>query len=208
MSISDSFSRSYLSPFLGIAASTDLPLASSSPDLRTITSMAKFGLLEAAPPALVGTLRSMTVMLVKTAVMSRKTTRTVNTSIIGVRFRTSMISVSMDSFFLHLRLAMIGSYEYWRLVKVEIVLSALTDAISRLFTIWPVVVVKRAWSSSRGIAVIRPKAVQFMASEMLAASRAAFSAGLAVATAAKAVIRPMMVPSSPNRVAILERSAR
>jgi len=87
-------------------------------------------------------------------------------------------------------------------------LSAFTDAISRLFTIWPVVVVRRAWSSSSGIAVISPKAVQFMASAMLAASRAAFSAGLAVATAAKAVIRPMMVPSSPNRVAIFESSAR
>src|SRR6266702_2446459 len=192
-----------------MAASTDLPLAISRPDLRTITSMAKFGLLAADPPALVGTLRSMIVMLVKTAVMSRKTTRTVKTSIIGVRFKSSMISVSSDSFFLHLRLAMIGSCQYWgRLVKVEIVLSAFTDAISRLFTIWPVVVVRRAWSSRSGIAVIRPNAVQFMASEMLAASRAAFSAGLAVATAAKAVIRPMMVPSSPKRVAIFERSAR
>jgi hypothetical protein len=95
-----------------------------------------------------------------------------------------MISVSSDFFFLHLRLAMSGSYEYWRLVKVEIVLSAFTDAISRLFTILPVVVVRRAWSRISGIAVIRPKAVQFIASEILAASRAAFSAGLAEATAA------------------------
>lgn len=87
-------------------------------------------------------------------------------------------------------------------------MSALTDAISRLFTILPVFVVRRAWSRRSGIAVIRPKAVQFMASEMLAASREAFSAGLAVATAPKAWIRPMMVPSNPNRVAIFESSAR
>ncbi len=44
--------------------------------------------------------------------------------------------------------------------------------------------------------------------QMLAASSEAFSAGLAVATAPKAAIRPMMVPSSPNRVAMFESSAR
>ena len=40
--------------------------------------------------------------------------------------------------------------------------------------------------NSTGTATIRPKAVQFMASEMLAASRFAFSAGFAVATDVKA----------------------
>ena len=49
-----------------------------------------------------------------------------------------------------------------------------------------VFVCRKEWTKSRGTATIRPKAVQFMASEMLAASRLAFSAGLAVATAVKA----------------------
>ena len=85
---------------------------------------------------------------------------------------------------------------------------ALTDAISRLSTIWPVVEVSLACISSIGIAAIRPKAVVFIATEILAESRSAFSAGLALATAVNAATRPMMVPSSPSRVAMLESRAR
>src|SRR5512143_3150211 len=114
MSILDRSSRSYLSSFLGIAASTDDPLAISSPALRTITSMAKFGAFAAAPPAAVGTLSSSIVMLIKTAVMSKKTTRTVRISIIGVRLMICIISVSKSDGFsflllLRYRLNMLGS---------------------------------------------------------------------------------------------------
>src|SRR3972149_6494962 len=95
----------------------------------------------------------------------------------------------------------------WRLVKFEIAFSALTDANSRLSTIWPVVDVSLAWKNRSGIADISPKAVVFMATEILAESRSAFSAGFALETAVKAWIRPMMVPSRPSRGAILESSA-
>ena len=54
---------------------------------------------------------------------------------------------------------------------------------------------------------MRPKAVQFIATEMLAESRLAFSAGLTVATAANALIKPMTVPSRPSSVAILAKVA-
>ncbi len=53
--------------------------------------------------------------------------------------------------------------------------------------------------TSSGTAVIRPNAVQFIATEMLADSRLAFSAGLTVATALNALMRPMTVPSSPQQ---------
>src|SRR5580698_741307 len=58
----------------------------------------------------------------------------------------------------------------------------LTDAISRLSMSSVVLVCRKAWMNSSGTAVISPKAVQFMATEMLAESRLAFSAGFTVAT--------------------------
>src|SRR5215471_6824078 len=89
-----------------------------------------------------------------------------------------------------------------------IALRNFTDAISRL-SMRPVVLVCRyAWMNSSGTAVMRPNAVQFIATEMLADSRFAFSAGLIVATAANARIRPMTVPSRPSRVARLANVAR
>ncbi len=60
---------------------------------------------------------------------------------------------------------------------------------------------------SSGMATIRPNAVVFIATEMLADSRSAFSAGFALATAVNAWMRPMIVPSSPSRVAMLDASA-
>ncbi len=63
---------------------------------------------------------------------------------------------------------------------------ALTEAISRLTTISPVFEVSTVLVISSGIATISPKAVVFMATEMLAESRSAFSAGFALATAVKA----------------------
>src|ERR1700724_2445321 len=89
-----------------------------------------------------------------------------------------------------------------------IALRNLTDAISRLSISSVVRVCSQAWMNSSGTAVIRPKAVQFIATEMLADSRLAFSAGLTVATAANAAIRPITVPSSPSNVARLAKVAR
>src|SRR5579862_5930180 len=83
----------------------------------------------------------------------------------------------------------------------------LTDAISRLSIVSVVLVWSQAWISSNGTALMSPNAVQFIATEILADSRLAFSAGLTVATAAKALIRPMTVPSSPSRVARLAKVA-
>ena len=62
--------------------------------------------------------------------------------------------------------------------------------------------------SSSGIATIRPNAVVFIATEILADNRSAFSAGFADATAVNALIRPMIVPSKPSNVAILANVAR
>src|SRR6185437_1715190 len=76
-----------------------------------------------------------------------------------------------------------------------------TEAISRLSISSVVFVWMTAWINSSGTAVIRPKAVQFIATEMLADSRLAFSAGFTVATAANALMRPTTVPSSPSSVA-------
>src|SRR5450432_193 len=84
----------------------------------------------------------------------------------------------------------------------------LTDAISRLSISSVVLVCRNAWMNSSGTAVISPNAVQFMATEIEADSRLAFSAGLTVATAWKARMRPMTVPSSPSRVARLAKVAR
>jgi len=84
----------------------------------------------------------------------------------------------------------------------------LTDAVSRLLISSVVFVCRSAWTNTIGTAVIRPKAVQFMASEMLADSRFAFSAGFTVATAANAWIRPLTVPSRPSSVARFAKVAR
>ena len=72
--------------------------------------------------------------------------------------------------------------------------------------IWLVLAVNTELVTSSGIATISPNAVVFIATEMLADSRAAFSAGFALATAVNAEIRPMIVPSSPSSVAMLEAS--
>src|SRR5438045_7251036 len=79
------------------------------------------------------------------------------------------------------------------LCRSVIALRNLTDAISRLSISSVVLVCSHAWMNSSGTAVMRPKAVQFIATEMLADSRFAFSAGLTVATAAKARIQPIPV---------------
>src|SRR5271154_2372897 len=72
-----------------------------------------------------------------------------------------------------------------------------TDAISRL-SISEVVLDSRNMCDSNSVmATPRPDAVLFIATEIAAASKLAFSAGLAVATALKALMRPMMVPSNP-----------
>ncbi len=47
------------------------------------------------------------------------------------------------------------------------------------------------------MATPNPEAVLFIATEMAEASRLAFSAGFAVATALNAPMRPVMVPSRP-----------
>ena len=52
-----------------------------------------------------------------------------------------------------------------------------------------------------------PKAVVFMATDILADNRSAFSAGLAFATAVNASINPIMVPSRPSSVAMFENNA-
>ena len=62
-----------------------------------------------------------------------------------------------------------------------------TEAISRLSISSVVLVCSTACMRRSGTAVIRPKAVQFIATEMLADSRFAFCAGSMVATAAKAL---------------------
>ena len=54
---------------------------------------------------------------------------------------------------------------------------------------------------------IKPKAVVFIATEILADSKSALSAGLALATAVKASIRPMIVPSRPSKVQMFENRA-
>ncbi len=59
--------------------------------------------------------------------------------------------------------------------------------------------------NTSGMAVIKPSAVVFMATEILLDNKLAFCAGSALATAAKAVMRPIIVPSKPNKVAILAK---
>ena len=72
-----------------------------------------------------------------------------------------------------------------------------TDAISKLSISDVVFDSRNMCDSNRVIATPNPDAVLFIATEMAAASKLAFSAGFAVATALKALIRPMMVPSNP-----------
>src|ERR1700722_11545620 len=72
-----------------------------------------------------------------------------------------------------------------------------TDAISRLSISDVVFDSRNICDSNRVIATPNPDAVLFIATEMAAARQLAFSAGFAVATALKALIRPMMVPSKP-----------
>ena len=49
------------------------------------------------------------------------------------------------------------------------------------------------------MADIKPNAVVFIATEILDDNRSAFSAGSAPATAVKAWIKPMIVPSNPSK---------
>jgi len=84
----------------------------------------------------------------------------------------------------------------------------LIEATSRLSTSSVVLVSRYMWASSNVIASPRPSAVLFMATEMLAESIAAFSAGFTAATAAKALIRPMTVPSRPISMPTLASVAR
>src|ERR1700682_1650194 len=72
-----------------------------------------------------------------------------------------------------------------------------TEAISRLSINEVVFDSRNMCAVSSVIATAKPDAVLFIATEMAAASRLAFSAGFAVATALKAPIKPVMVPSRP-----------
>ena len=94
----------------------------------------------------------------------------------------------------------------WRLRVVR--LANRTVIISRLSTNSLVLVWTTAWASNNGMATIRPNAVVFIATEILADNNSAFSAGLALETAVNASMRPMIVPSSPSRVARFAKVAR
>src|ERR1700722_11339181 len=72
-----------------------------------------------------------------------------------------------------------------------------TDAISKLSISEVVLDSRNIGAVSRVIATAKPDAVLFIATEMAAANRLAFSAGFAVATALKAPIKPVMVLSKP-----------
>src|SRR5258705_4520481 len=72
-----------------------------------------------------------------------------------------------------------------------------TDAISRLSISEVVLDSRNMCDSSSVMATNNPDAVLFIATEIAAASKLAFSAGFAVATALKAPMRPVMVPSNP-----------
>jgi hypothetical protein len=67
---------------------------------------------------------------------------------------------------------------------------------------------RKACTSRKGMATISANAVLFIAMEMLADSSSAFSAALTLATAVKALISPMMVPSRPTSVITLAKVAR
>ena len=81
-------------------------------------------------------------------------------------------------------------------------------AISNESAIAAVLPIKLVCSNISGIAVIKPKAVVFIATEILDDNKFAFSAGSALATAEKAAIKPMIVPSKPSNVAMLAKTAK
>ena len=72
-----------------------------------------------------------------------------------------------------------------------------TEAISKLSINDVVFDSRNMCANNSVIATPKPEAVLFMATEMAAASKLAFSAGFAVATALKAPMRPVIVPSKP-----------
>ena len=72
-----------------------------------------------------------------------------------------------------------------------------TEAISKLSISEVVLDSRNMCESSSVMATNKPDAVLFMATEIAAASKLAFSAGLAVATALNAPMRPVIVPSKP-----------
>src|SRR5260221_1235093 len=72
-----------------------------------------------------------------------------------------------------------------------------TDAISKLSISDVVFDSRNICDSNSVIATPNPDAGLFIATEMAAASRLAFSARFAVATALKALIRPLMGPTKP-----------
>ena len=72
-----------------------------------------------------------------------------------------------------------------------------TEAISKLSISEVVLDSRNICASSSVIATAKPEAVLFIATDMAAANKLAFSAGFAVATALNAPIRPVMVPSKP-----------
>src|SRR5258708_32680103 len=83
-----------------------------------------------------------------------------------------------------------------------------TDAISKLSINDVDLDSRNICVVSRVMATAKPDAVLFIATEMAAASRLAFSAGFAVATALKAPIKPVMVPSRPITRATLASDDR
>src|SRR5580692_7705171 len=72
-----------------------------------------------------------------------------------------------------------------------------TEAISRLSINEVVLDSRNICDKSSVMATNSPDAVLFIATEIAAASKLAFSAGLAVATELNAPMRPVIVPSKP-----------
>ena len=60
-------------------------------------------------------------------------------------------------------------------------------------------------NKSSVMATNKPDAVLFIVTEILAAKRLAFSAGLALAIAPNAPIKPITVPSNPVNIAMFAR---
>src|ERR1700735_2860916 len=87
-----------------------------------------------------------------------------------------------------------GAAASWPTCLSVIELRNFTDAISRLSINDVVFDSRNMCASNRVMATAKPDAVLFMATEIAAANRLAFSAGLAVATALKAPIKPVMGP--------------
>jgi len=93
-------------------------------------------------------------------------------------------------------------------LAARIRLTNFTEAISILSTISVVLVCKKVNINKSGIAAIKPNAVVFMATEILADNKLAFSEGSTLATAVNALISPIIVPNSPNKVAMLAKVAK